>query len=40
VMIKGYGLADPLVLRDIVVLFAFGLVMAVGAVASIRREVA
>lgn len=40
VMIKGYELADPLVLRDIGVLLVFGLVMAVGAVASIRREVA
>jgi len=40
VMIKGYELADPLVLRDIGVLIAFGLVMAIGAVASIRREVA
>jgi ABC-2 type transport system permease protein len=40
VMIKGYELADPLVLRDIGILVAFGLVMAIGAVASIRREVA
>ena len=40
VMIKGYELADPLVLRDIGVLVVFGLVMAIGAVASIRREVA
>jgi ABC-2 type transport system permease protein len=40
VMIKGYELGDPLVLRDIGILIAFGLVMAVGAVASIRREVA
>ena len=40
VMIKGYELADPLVLRDIAVLAAFGLLMAIGAVASIRREVA
>jgi ABC-2 type transport system permease protein len=40
VMIKGYELSDPLVLRDIGVLAIFGLVMAVGAVASIRREVA
>jgi ABC-2 type transport system permease protein len=40
VMIKGYELADPLVLRDIGVLVAFGIVMALGAVASIRREVA
>jgi len=40
VMIKGYGLSDPLVLRDIGILTAFGLLMALGAVASIRREVA
>src|SRR4051812_14511072 len=40
VMIKGLELADPLVLRDIGVLALFGLVMAVGAVASIRREIA
>ncbi|MGH2499649.1 MAG: ABC transporter permease, partial [Candidatus Limnocylindria bacterium] len=40
VMIKGYALTDPLVVRDIAVLVAFGLVVAAGAVASIRREVA
>ena len=40
VMIKGFDLADPLVLRDIGVLALFGLVMAAGAVASIRREIA
>ncbi len=40
VMIKGYELDDPLVLRDIGVLVVFGIVMAFGAVASIRREVA
>jgi ABC-2 type transport system permease protein len=40
VMIKGFELADPVVLRDIGVLFVFGAVMAIGAVASIRREVA
>jgi ABC-2 type transport system permease protein len=40
VMIKGFELADPLVLRDLAVLFVFGAVMAIGAVASIRREVA
>ena len=40
VMIKGYELSDPLVLRDIGILTAFGLLMALGAVASIRREVA
>lgn len=40
VMIKGYELGDPVVVRDIGVLIAFGLLMALGAVASIRREVA
>lgn len=40
VMIKGFELGDPLVLRDIGVLFLFGAVMALGAIASIRREVA
>jgi len=40
VMIKGFELGDPLVLRDVGILVAFGLVMAVGAVASIRREIA
>lgn len=40
VMVKGYELADPLVLRDLGVLLLFGAVMAVGAVLSIRREVA
>ena len=40
VMIKGLELGDPLVLRDIGVLFLFGAVMAIGAIASIRREVA
>ena len=40
VMIKGLELGDPVVLRDIGVLFLFGAVMAVGAIASIRREVA
>ena len=40
VMIKGYELWDPLVLRDIGVLAMFGLLMAIGAMASIRREVA
>jgi len=40
VMIKGYELGDPLVLHDIGILLVFGLVMAIGAVASIRREVA
>lgn len=40
VMIKGYELGDPLVVRDIAILVGFGLLMALGAVASIRREVA
>ena len=40
VMIKGLEFGDPLVLRDVGVLFVFGLVMALGAIASIRREVA
>lgn len=40
VMVKGYALTDPLILRDIGVLAAFALLMAVAAVVSIRREVA
>ncbi len=40
VMIKGYALGDPLVLRDVGILVAFGAIMAAGAIASIRREVA
>jgi ABC-2 type transport system permease protein len=40
VMIKGYALSDPLVLRDVGLLALFALVLAIGAVASIRREVA
>ena len=40
VMIKGLEIGDPLVLRDIGVLFLFGAIMAMGAIASIRREVA
>ncbi len=40
VMIKGAEISDPVVLRDIGVLTLFGIVMAIGAVASIRREVA
>jgi ABC-2 type transport system permease protein len=39
-MIKGYALGDPLVLRDISVLAGFAVLLAGGAVASIRREVA
>ena len=40
VMVKGFALTDPLILRDIGILAAFALVMALAAVASIRREVA
>ena len=40
VMIKGFELGDPLVLRDIGILLAFGILMAAGAIASIRREIA
>jgi len=40
VMIKGFPLSDPLVLRDIGILVFFALALAIGAVASIRREVA
>jgi len=38
--VKGYALTDPLILRDIGILAAFALLMAVAAVLSIRREVA
>ena len=40
VMVKGFALTDPLILRDIGILAAFAVVMAVAAVMSIRREVA
>jgi ABC-2 type transport system permease protein len=40
VMIKGFELIDPVVLRDIGALLLFGVVTAIGAIASIRREVA
>jgi ABC-2 type transport system permease protein len=40
VMVKGYALTDPLILRDIGVLAVFAVVLAAAAVASIRREVA
>lgn len=40
VMIKGFAIGDPLVVRDVAILAAFAFVMAVGAMASIRREVA
>jgi ABC-2 type transport system permease protein len=40
VMVKGYPLSDPLILRDIGILAAFALLMSLAAVVSIRREVA
>jgi ABC-2 type transport system permease protein len=40
VMIKGFPLSDPLIMRDLAVLTAFAVVTIAGAVASIRREVA
>ena len=40
VMIKGFPLSDPVVLRDVGILALFALILATGAVASIRREVA
>jgi ABC-2 type transport system permease protein len=40
VMVKGYPLTDPLIVRDIGILAAFAVAMAVAAVVSIRREVA
>ncbi|HEV2250191.1 MAG TPA: ABC transporter permease [Candidatus Limnocylindria bacterium] len=40
VMVKGYPLTDPLILRDVGILAAFAVLMAGAAVASIRREVA
>jgi ABC-2 type transport system permease protein len=40
VMVKGYALTDPLILRDIGILAAFAVLMAGAAVGSIRREVA
>ena len=40
VMVKGYALTDPLILRDVGILVGFALLMAVAAIASIRREVA
>jgi len=40
VMIKGFPLSDPLIVRDLAALAAFGVVTIAGAVASIRREVA
>ena len=40
VMVKGYALTDPLILRDVGILAGFAVAMAIAAVASIRREVA
>jgi ABC-2 type transport system permease protein len=40
VMIKGFSLGDPLVVRDIGILVLFALILGIAAVASIRREVA
>ena len=40
VMVKGYAVTDPLILRDVGILAAFAVAMAIAAVASIRREVA
>ena len=40
VMIKGAAISDTLVLRDLGVLILFGAIVAAGAIASIRREVA
>lgn len=40
VMIKGFPLSDPLILRDIAVIGAFAAVTITGAILSIRREVA
>ena len=40
VMIKGAAISDTLVLRDLGVLVLFGAIVAAGAIASIRREVA
>ena len=40
VMVKGYPLDDPLVLRDVGIIALFGALTVSGAIASIRREVA
>lgn len=40
VMIRGFPLGDPLIVKDLVVIAAFGILTIAGAVASIRREVA
>lgn len=40
VMIKGFPLSDPLIVRDLLAIAAFAVVTIAGAIASIRREVA
>jgi len=40
VMVKGYPLSDPLIVRDVGILVAFAVLMAIAAIFSIRREVA
>lgn len=40
VMIKGFPLDDPVIVRDLLALAAFGAITIAGAIASIRREVA
>ena len=40
VMIRGFPLDDPLIVRDLLVLAVFGVLTVAGAIASIRREVA
>jgi ABC-2 type transport system permease protein len=40
VMVKGFGLTDPIVVRDLAALLAFAALAAIAATATIRREVA
>ncbi|MBI2774298.1 MAG: ABC transporter permease [Chloroflexi bacterium] len=40
VMVRGLEIGDPVIVRDLLVLAAFGVVTIAGAIASIRREVA
>ncbi|HEX9268354.1 MAG TPA: ABC transporter permease [Candidatus Limnocylindria bacterium] len=40
VMVRGYAVSDPLIVRDLAILAAFALLAAAAAMASIRREVA
>jgi ABC-2 type transport system permease protein len=40
VMVKGFGVADPIVLRDLAALAAFAVLAAIAATSTIRREVA